>query len=30
MSPELRGVFLLCEVEGLAVPEIARRLDVPR
>jgi glucose/mannose transport system substrate-binding protein len=29
MTPELRGVFLLCEVEGLAVPEIARRLDLP-
>jgi glucose/mannose transport system substrate-binding protein len=29
MTPELRGVFLLCEVEGLAVPEIARRLALP-
>ena len=29
MSPELRGIFLLCEVEGLAVPEIARRLALP-
>jgi glucose/mannose transport system substrate-binding protein len=29
MTPELRGVFLLCEVEGLAVPEIARRLSLP-
>jgi glucose/mannose transport system substrate-binding protein len=29
MSPELRGVFLMCEVEGLAIPEIARFLDVP-
>jgi glucose/mannose transport system substrate-binding protein len=29
MTPELRGIFLLCEVEGLAVPEIARRLSLP-
>jgi glucose/mannose transport system substrate-binding protein len=29
MSPELRGVLVLCEVEGLAVPEIAHRLDLP-
>jgi glucose/mannose transport system substrate-binding protein len=29
MSPELRGVFMLCEVEGLAVGEIAQRLALP-
>jgi glucose/mannose transport system substrate-binding protein len=29
MSPELRGIFLLCEVEGLAVPEVAQRLALP-
>lgn len=29
MTPDLRAVFLLCEVEGLPVPEIARRLSVP-
>jgi glucose/mannose transport system substrate-binding protein len=29
MTPELRRVFLMCEVEGLGVPEIARCLDLP-
>jgi glucose/mannose transport system substrate-binding protein len=29
MSPELRGIFMLCEVEGLPVAEIAQRLALP-
>jgi glucose/mannose transport system substrate-binding protein len=29
MTPELRRVFLMCEVEGLGIPEVARCLDVP-
>jgi glucose/mannose transport system substrate-binding protein len=29
LSPELRAILVLCEVEGLAVPDIARRLAVP-
>jgi RNA polymerase sigma-70 factor (ECF subfamily) len=29
MTPELRTVFVLCELEEISVPEIARRLDVP-
>lgn len=29
MTPELRQVFLMCEVEGLGIPEVARSLDVP-
>ncbi len=29
MSAELKGVFVLCELEGLAIPEIAERLSMP-
>jgi RNA polymerase sigma-70 factor (ECF subfamily) len=29
MAPELRAVFVLCEVEEETVPEIARRLAIP-
>jgi RNA polymerase sigma-70 factor, ECF subfamily len=29
MTPELRAVFVLCEVEEVSVPEVARRLALP-
>jgi len=29
MSSDLKGVFVLCELEGLAIPEVAIRLAVP-
>jgi glucose/mannose transport system substrate-binding protein len=29
LTPELRRVFLMCEVEGLGLPEVARTLAIP-